>query len=73
MFVFLALIRKNRCEIYKKMLDLSFTKYLIVTFSLGLSTKINNPVPAIQVRFQQFRVNERFCVEGNKRSDRGAI
>jgi len=55
------------------MLDLSFTKYLIVTFSLGLSTKINNPVPAIQVRFQQFRVNERFCVEGNKRSDRGAI
>jgi len=36
--------------------------------------KINNPVPAIQVRFQQFRVTERFCVEGsNKRSDREAL
>jgi len=32
----------------------------------------NNPIPASQVRIQQFRVIERFCVEGsNKRSDRG--
>jgi len=32
------------------------------TFSVGLTAKIDNPVPAIQVRFQQFRVTERFCV-----------
>ena len=36
------------------------------------ASKIYNPVPTSQVRFQQFRVIERFCVEGsNKRSDRG--
>jgi len=34
--------------------------------------EIKNPVPASQVQFPQFRVTERFCVEGsNKRSDRG--
>ena len=33
---------------------------------------VNNPIPASQVWFQQFRVIERFCVEGsNKCSDRG--
>ena len=33
---------------------------------------VNNPVPASTARFQQFRVIERFCVEGsNKRSDHG--
>jgi len=38
----------------------------------GLPLAVNNPVPASQVRFQQFRVIEGFCVEGsNKRSDRG--
>jgi len=43
-------------------------KYLTVTFP----AKIDNPVPASQVRFQQFRVIERFCVEGNnKSSDHG--
>jgi len=43
-------------------------------FPVGLPAKIDNPVPANQVRFQQFRVIERFCVEGsNKRSDRGAL
>jgi len=45
-----------------------------MTFSFGLPAKIDNPVPASQVRFQQFRAIERFCVEGsNKRSDRGAF
>jgi len=49
-----------------------FVKYLPVTFSLGLPVEIKNPVPASQVQFPQFRVTERFCVEGsNKRSDRG--
>ena len=41
---------------------------------LGLPVEINNPVPASLVRFQQFRIIERFCVEGsNKRIDRGAL
>jgi len=34
-----------------------------------LSTKINNPVRISEVQFQQFPVNERICVECNKRSD----
>jgi len=39
---------------------------------VGLPVALNNPVPASRVRFAQFRVIERFCVEGsNKRSDRG--
>jgi len=47
-------------------------KYLIVTFPVGLPAKIDNTVPASQVRFQQFRAIEHFCVEGsNKRGDRG--
>jgi len=47
---------------------------LTVPFSVGLPVKINNPVPTSQVQFQQFRITERFCVEGsNKRSDRGAL
>jgi len=45
-----------------------------MAFPLDLPAKVDNPVPASQVRFQQFRVIERFCVEGsNKRSDRGAL
>jgi len=49
-------------------------KYLTMTFPVGLPAKMHNPVPASQVRFQQFSVIERFCVEGNnKRSDRGAL
>jgi len=35
--------------------------------------EVNNPVPASQVGFQQFRAIERFCVEGSKCSDRGAL
>jgi len=43
-----------------------------VAISVGLPVAVNNSVPASQVGFQQFRVIERFCVEGsNKRSDRG--
>jgi len=48
--------------------------YLPMIFPVGLPAKIGNPVPASQVRFQQFRAIERFCVEGStKRSDRGAL
>jgi len=51
-----------------------FVKYLTVKFSIGLPAKINNFVPASQVQFQQFRVIERFYVEGsNKRSDLGVL
>ena len=55
-------------------LTLAMALYLTMTFPVGLSAKINNPVPASQVRFPQFCAIERFCVEGsNKRSDRGAL
>jgi len=47
---------------------------LTVAFSVDLPVEIDNPVPASQVPFQQFRVIERFCVEvSNKRSDRAAL
>ena len=37
---------------------------------VGLPVAVNNPVPASQVGFQQFRAIEHFCVEdSNKRSD----
>jgi len=37
----------------------------------GLLVEVNNPVPANQVGFQQFRAIQHICVEGsNKRSDR---
>jgi len=43
-----------------------------MAISAGLLVAVNNPVPASQVGFQQFRAIERFCIEGsNKRSDRG--
>ena len=49
-------------------------QYLTMAFPVALPAKIDNPVPASQVRFQQFRVIERFCVQGSsKRSDRGAL
>ena len=42
-----------------------------MAISVGLPVAVNNRVPASQAAFQQFRANERFCVEGsNKRSDR---
>jgi len=40
-------------------------KYLTTTFLVGLPAKINNPVPASQARFEQFRVIERFWVESS--------
>ena len=40
-------------------------KYLTVTFSVGSIVEIENPAPASQARFPQFRVNGRFCVEGS--------
>ena len=63
---------KNRCGSYKKRRPCLLSNFSIVWISVGLPVAVNNPVPASQVRLQQFRVIERFCVEGsNKRSDRG--
>jgi len=38
-----------------------FVKYLNCG-DFGLPVAVNNPVPASQVGFQQFRAIERFCV-----------
>jgi len=51
-----------------------FVKCLTVTFSVALPEKINNPDPASQARFQQFRVINPFFVVGRKKhSNRGAL
>ena len=64
--------KKNRCDSYKKRRPCVLSNFSIVAISVGLPVAVNNSVPASQVGFQQFRVIERFCVEGsNKRSDRG--
>jgi len=69
---FLTQIRKNRCDSYQKRTTCVLSNISIAAISVGLPVEINNPVPASQVGFQQFRATERFCVEGsNKRSDRG--
>jgi len=71
-FRFFNTAKKKQMLNLWKTLAMRFVKHLIVTFSVGLPAKINNPVPASQVRFQQFRVIKRFCVEGsNKDSERG--
>jgi len=58
--------------IKKKRIPCVFSNISIVGISVSLPVAVNNLVPASQVRFQQFRVTERFCVEGsNKRSDGG--
>jgi len=45
-----------------------------MTFSVGSSTEIKNPYFGSHAWFPQFRVDERFCIEGsNKRSDRGEL
>ena len=73
MFVlFSTQIRKHRCDSYIKRRPCVVSNISIVAISVGLPVAVNNPVPASQAQFQQFRVIERFCVEGsNKRSDRG--
>ena len=69
---FLTQIRKHRCDSYIKRRPCVVSNISIVAISVGLPVAVNNPVPASQVQFHQFRVIERFCVEGsNKRSERG--
>jgi len=43
-------------------------KCLTITFPVRFPAKIDNPVPASQVQFQQFRAIERYCVEGRKKA-----
>jgi len=65
-------IRKNRCDSCKKRRLCVLSNISIVAISVGLFVAADNPVPASQLGFQQFRAIQRFCVEGtNKRSDRG--
>ena len=73
MFVFFAIqTRKPTCDSYKKRIPCVVSNISIVAISVGLPVAVNNPVPASQVGFQQFRAIQRFYVEGsNKRSDRG--
>ena len=56
----------------KKRRPCDLSNISIVAMAVGLPVAVHNPVPASQVGFHQFRVIERFCVQGsNKRSDRG--
>jgi len=69
---FLAQIRKTRGATYENVGHV-LCKISNRDISVGLPAKIDDLVPASQVRLQQFRVHERFWVEGsNKRSDREA-
>ena len=54
-FVFLTHIRKNICNSYKKRRPCVLSNISIVAISVGLPVTVNNPVPASQVGFQQFR------------------
>jgi len=44
-----------------------FVKFFNCGDLVGLPVAVNNPVPGSQVRFQQFRVIERFCIEGSNK------
>ena len=52
---FWAQIRKHRCDPYKKRRPCVVSNISIVAISVGLPVAVNNPVPASQVGFQQFR------------------
>ena len=52
--VFAIQIRKHRCDSYKKRRPCIVSNIAIVVISVGLPVAVNNPVPASQVRFQQF-------------------
>jgi len=54
-FIFLKQIRKHRCDSYKKRRSCVVSNISIGAISVGLPVAVNNPVPASQVRFQQFR------------------
>jgi len=56
MFVFFNTERrKNRSYSYKKRRPCVLSNISIVAISVGLPVAVNNPVPASQVEFQQFR------------------
>ena len=55
LFFFLTQIRKHRCDSYKKSRPCIVSNVSTVAISVGLPVAVNNPVPASQVGFQQFR------------------
>ena len=52
---FLTQIRKHRCDSYEKRRPCVVSNISTVAISVGLPVAVNNPVPASQVGFQQFR------------------
>jgi len=54
-YFFLTQIRKHRCDSYKKRRPCVVSNISNVAISVGLPVAVNNPVPASQVGFQQFR------------------
>ena len=48
-------IKKHRCDSYKKCTPCVVSNISIVAILVGLPVAVNNPVPASQVEFQQFR------------------
>ena len=54
---------EKTCDSYKKRRPCVLSNISIVVISVRLPVAVNNPVPASQVGFQQFRAIERFCVE----------
>jgi len=47
--------KKNRCDSLKKRRPCVLSNISITAISVGLPVAVNNPVPASQVGFQQFR------------------
>ena len=48
-------VKKHRCDSYKKRRPCVGSNISIVAISVGLPVTVNNPVPARQVGFEQFR------------------
>jgi len=73
-FVFSNTGKKKQMWFLKKRRPWVLLNISIVANSVGLPVAVNNPVPASQAGFQQFRAIQHFCVEGsNKRSDAWAL
>jgi len=47
--------KKHRCDSYKKRRPCVVSNISVAAISVGLRVAVNNPVPASQVGFQQFR------------------
>ena len=54
-FFFLNTDKKKICDSYKKRRPCVLSNISILAISVGLPVAVNNPVPASQAGFQQFR------------------